>query len=451
MTKYEKPAIIKLESGVMNKFGNRSLYARQIRKDIDGVSLDALIEKYGSPLFVFSEKQLRKQFSDLKNMFSTRYPNVTFGWSYKTNYLQAICGVMHQKGAIAEVVSEFEYEKARKFGIPGDRIIFNGPFKPMPILEKAARENAMIQIDHLDECFDLEQVAEKLGRTIRVGLRVNMDTGIHPQWSRFGFNLENGQAMDVVQRMVSGGKLELAGLHCHIGTFIMEPEAYGQQVSKMVKFGYEIQDKLNIKLDYYNFGGGLPSKIKLKGTYLPPEVGIPPTDEFAEHICSALYSSLRPGDFPQVYLETGRGIVDEAGYLISTILATKRLPDGRKAYIADAGVNSLFTSFWYKYNIETDTEVTGMNEPSVIYGPLCMNIDVIDEGSLLPSLPRGTRLILSPVGAYNVTQWMQFIQYRPNVVLITEDGKAEVIREAETLEDIEAREVLPERLEYQGS
>lgn len=87
-----------------------------------------------------------------------------------------------------------------------------------------------------------------------------------------------------------------------------------------------------------------------------------------------------------------------------------------------------------------------MNEQSVLYGPLCMNIDVVDEGLLLPPLKRGSRLVLSPVGAYNTTQWMQFIAYRPNVVLIGENGEAEIIREAEDLSDIMRRERLPPRL-----
>jgi len=155
---------------------------------------------------------------------------------------------------------------------------------------------------------------------------------------------------------------------------------------------------------------------------------------------------LRPGDFPKLILETGRAIIDEAEYLITTIFASKRLPDGRKAYIADAGVNILFTAFWYKFNIEIDREVQGTNEPSVIYGPLCMNIDVIDDGTMLPPLERGTRLIISPVGAYNNTQWMQFIEYRPNVVMIMEDGSVEIVREREDISDIERRERLPEKL-----
>ena len=443
---YEKPVINRLETGFMNKFGSSPLYARKIRKDIDGVPIDELVEKYGSPLFVISEKKLRQKYREAYNAFSSRYPNVLFGWSYKTNYLQAVCAALHQEGAIAEVVSAFEYEKARKLGIEGKDIIFNGPHKPIDILEKAALEGAKIHIDHFDEILDLEKVAEKIGKKIKVAIRLNMDTGIHPQWSRFGFNLESGQALDAVKRIASGGKLILNGLHCHIGTYILEPEAYAREVEKMVKFAYEVEDNFGFKIEYLDIGGGFPSKSKLKGTYLPPDVLVPSVDEFAEKITESLYKNLRPGDFPTLILESGRAIIDEAEYLITTVFASKRLPDGRKAYIADAGVNLLFTAFWYKFNIEIDREVQGTNEPAVIYGPLCMNIDVLDEGTMLPPLERGTRLIFSPVGAYNNTQWMQFIEYRPNVVMIMEDGTVEVVREREDLTDIERREKLPEKL-----
>ncbi|MBF0236351.1 MAG: alanine racemase [SAR324 cluster bacterium] len=443
---YEKPSIVKLQSGLMNKFGSSPAYARKIRTHIDNVSIEALIATHGSPLFVFSEKKLREQYKSIYQAFSTRYPKVTLGWSYKTNYLQAICAALHQEGAIAEVVSAFEYEKARKLGVKGDKIIFNGPHKSFKALQKAVDERAMIHIDHLDEIYDLEKIAQSTGRTVPVAIRLNMNTGIYPQWSRFGFNVESGQALDAVKRIVSGKKLIINGLHCHIGTFIMDPDAYARQIQKMVEFGYKLQDEFGIRIEYFDIGGGFPSKNRLKGTYLPPEVSLSAVDVYAEKITTALYHALKPGDMPHLYLETGRAIVDEAGYLITTITAGKRLPDGRKAYIADAGVNLLFTAFWYKFNIEIDREVQGMNEAAVIYGPLCMNIDAIDEGTMIPPLNRGTRLIISPVGAYNQTQSMQFIEYRPASVMISESGEMELIREAEDLSDIERREKLPDRL-----
>ena len=443
---YERPFIMKLQSKLMNKHGLGMTRRRPVRKAIDGVKISELVERYGSPLFVYSERALRRKFRQFRTAFSTRYPHVTFGWSYKTNYLKAVCSIMHQEGAAAEIVSKMEFEKAQALGVPGDRIIFNGPFKPLETLAAAVTAGATINIDHLDEIDDLEHVADRLGRPIDVGIRLNMDVGLHPQWSRFGFNLESGQAVDAVKRISRGGKLRLAGLHCHLGTFILDETAYARQVEKLVHFAYQVQSAFGYEMEYLDLGGGFPSRSKLKGTYLAPDVSIPSVDDYAEQICDALSNSLRPGHAPRLILEAGRAMVDEAGYLVTTLQASKRLADGTRAYVADAGINLLFTSFWYKFQVEVDREVSGPEELSVVYGPMCMNIDAIDEGLMLPPLERGHRLIFSPVGAYNNTQWLQFIEYRPNVVLVGEGGEVELIRGREDLSDLERREVLPERL-----
>ncbi|MHC4884297.1 MAG: type III PLP-dependent enzyme domain-containing protein, partial [Planctomycetota bacterium] len=195
---------------------------------------------------------------------------------------------------------------------------------------------------------------------------------------------------------------------------------------------------------FIDIGGGLPSRNRLKNTYLPADIATPPVEEYAEAVTNALLDSLNPNHFPQLILESGRAMIDEAGTLITSVHASKRLPDGRRAYVLDAGVNLLFTSFWYRFNIEFDRPVTGMPEPSILYGPLCMNIDVVDEGLSLPPLVRGTRMLLSPVGAYSVTQWMQFIHYRPRVVMIRQNGQVDVIREHEDLQTLIGPERLPE-------
>lgn len=443
---YEKPVIKKLFGGMMNKFGRSPAYARKVREAIDGVPISKLVSQFGSPLFVYSERTICEKYREMYSAISTRYPNVEFGWSYKTNYLQAVCALMHRCGAIAEVVSEMEYLKARGMGISGDQIIFNGPFKPMPILERAVSEGATIDIDHLDEINDLEKMAAKLGKKIPVGIRINLDAGIYPQWSRFGFNLETGNALEAAKRIASGKKLILNGLHCHVGTFILDPSAYAKQINKMVTFGYELQSLFGFTIEYLNIGGGFPSRNRLKGTYLPVDIAVPSVESFAQAITDELSHSLKPNDFPKLILESGRALIDEAGFLITTVVASKRLADGTRAYVADAGVNLLPTSYWYNFNIELDREVPGINEYSMLYGPMCMNIDVIGEGAQLPPLSRGTRLIMSPVGAYNNTQWNQFIAFRPNIVLIGEHGEIDLIREAEDLSDIERRENLPKRL-----
>ena len=96
------------------------------------------VAEYGSPMFVFSERRLISNYRDLRDAFTRRYPRVRVAWSYKTNYLEAICRVFHREGAWAEVVSPFEYEKALRSVAPSE-IHFNGPYKPDDALTRAAQ------------------------------------------------------------------------------------------------------------------------------------------------------------------------------------------------------------------------------------------------------------------------------------------------------------------------
>ncbi len=443
--KYEKPIIIKQKSGLMNKFGSTSSFLA--KTEIDGANINELTEKFGSPLFVFSEKQIRENYRKLKRIFKTRYPKVRFAWSYKTNYLSAICSIYHQEGSWAEVVSEFEYDKARDLGVKGENIIFNGPDKSEQALEKAIREKALIHIDHFDELYSIMEICEEKDLTANVAIRVNMDTGIYPPWNRFGFNYENGEALLAIKRIINNERLNLIGLHTHIGTYIMSAEPYRVATSKLVELAKEIYNRYDIRLEYIDLGGGLPSYNTLKGQYLEAEQLLPTYEEYADAITSALFDLNLPADeLPVLTLETGRALIDDAGYLISSVIATKRLPTGKQSLVMDAGVNYLFTSYWFNHRVVPVKEVSGYPEETVVYGPLCMNIDVIRENIMLPAMKKGDKLVVLYVGAYSVTQWMQFITLRPNVVLVTEEGNVEIIRRAEKNSDITAPENLPEKL-----
>lgn len=436
MTQYSKPSIVKIGNPLYLKHGASAQSYQFVRDSIEGVLISDLVEKFGSPLFVFSKTTLQKKYREAKAAIGAIYPNVTFGWSYKTNYLNAICQVFHNEGAIAEVVSGFEYEKARALGVAGKNIIFNGPYKSKKSLELAIAENAQIHVDHLDEISDIEEIAKSQNKKVKVGIRINFNAGIYPIWSRFGFNLESGQALVAVNRILRSEHLEIGGIHSHIGTFIIDANAYGRALKKMIKFMAEVENLAGYELDFLDLGGGFASKSNLKTSYQAPEINVPSIEDYAKAIAKPLQILAQRKNPPKLILELGRHLVDEAGFLITSVVAEKLLTDGRRSYVLDAGVNLLYTSTWYKFKIELESEVSGIAEPSILFGPLCMNIDVVDEAILLPRLKRFQRLILSPVGAYNVTQWMQFIQYRPAVVLIDENGAVKVIRRAENLDDI---------------
>jgi len=443
--RYERPVIKKMDTNVPNKFGMRTEY--QPMTHIDGVAVKELIKDYGSPLFVISEQTIRKTYREAKKAFETRYPKVQFAWSYKTNYLGAVCSVFHQEGSWAEVVSGFEYDKAIKNGVDGSKIIFNGPDKTEADLEKAINNDSLIHIDHLDELYSITELAERSKKKPKVAIRINMDTGIYPMWDRFGFNYENGQAWDALNKIMRSKKLELVGLHCHIGTFMLSAPAYAAAAYKLADLALGIKKKYNHDVKYIDMGGGFASKNTLKGSYLPGSDINPSFDDFAEAITSALINSnFEPDNLPLLILETGRALIDDAGYLLGTVISNKRSSVGKRTTIIDIGVNILFTSFWYNHKITPAQSFTHYSEDTTLYGPLCMNIDVVRESISLPLLNKGDNFVIHHVGAYNMTQWMQFITLRPKVVMIDKQGKVHIIRENETIERITDIEEVPGHL-----
>jgi diaminopimelate decarboxylase len=166
--------------------------------------------------------------------------------------------------------------------------------------------------------------------------------------------------------------------------------------------------------------------------------------------------------------ESGRYLVDEAGYLLTSVVAMKGIrhplainsslsawdykeqlllgEEARASYVLDAGVNLLYTAAWYQLNALPSRAINAPPSPSRLYGPLCMAIDVIRYSINLPPLDVGDVVTLHPVGAYNISQAMQFIGYRPAVVMISDNGKPELIRAREVLEDVDGPERLPDHL-----
>jgi diaminopimelate decarboxylase len=274
-----------------------------------------------------------------------------------------------------------------------------------------------------------------------------MDTGVYPMWDRFGFNYENGQAWNAINKIISSGNMELVGLHCHIGTFMLSTAAYAVAASKLCDLAWNIKEKYGKPLQYLDLGGGFPSANTLKGAYLPGADTVPTIDEFAEAITSVVLNyGFKKEELPLLILETGRALIDDAGFLLGSVLATKRLSDGRRATIMDFGVNVLFTSFWYDHKITPAQEFSHHTEDMVLYGPLCMNIDVIRDSVNLPLLQKGDHVVVHKVGAYNMTQWMQFITMRPAIVMIDVKDKVHLIRSSENLKYLEQLEQVPPHL-----
>lgn len=486
---YVAPALLRHHAAVGNRLPSDGAQHR-VCDHIDDVPVADLVARYGSPLFVFSEARLRSRARAFRQAFASRYPRTRFGWSYKTNYLDGICAVLHQEGWDAEVVSDLEYAMARRLGMPGSRIICNGAHKPRAWLSQAIADGAFIQVDHFDELNLIEElVAARPEGTppLSIGLRVNMQVPAlsGATWERFGFSLDSGEVLDAILRIAINPRLRLAGLHCHLGTYIHEPSAYRQATARLCELYLASESLCGYPLSSINLGGGFPSTNALAGSINEAEIGEdgPDIAPFASAICDELFENFsdrltyqggNPAGIPTLILESGRHLIDDAGSLISTVVGRRTINAnsamgnsslGSRGLVLDAGLNVLYTAHWYRHRVTPAQPVPGPIEETSLFGPLCMNIDTLRVGLPLPPLAPGQRVVIAPVGAYNVTQWMQFSQLRPAVVMVTEadaeagaqaapkcpasdgiDGRVALLRRGETLDDVKGPEApLPDR------
>ena len=401
-----------------------------------GYDAAALVEKFGSPLFAASAETITYNLETLRREFSSSYPKVAVSYSYKVNSIPGILEVIHRDGTWAEVASGFEYELARRLGVSGTSIVFNGPYKTREELERALDEGALVNVDNRDELETLKLIAAEGGRDVAAGIRVSTDVGINQLPDRFGFNLESGEAEAAARECADAG-IRVAGLHIHLTSYIIrpgggegspahdieliwpkDPEAYRRAAENLARLAKDLEMRHGIKIEYIDMGGGFPS-VGALGPYV-------------EAVTGPLLAGFEGGEPPLLILEPGRAVVSDAIDLVATVVSSKDLPDGRRAVVIDAGVNLLPTSFWRHQTVELIGNPEGEPKETIVYGPLCLQTDIITRASL-PPLGPGDRLVVKNVGAYNIPQSGTFIFPRPLVILI-ENGETRVVRERETVE-----------------
>lgn len=442
---YQKPAIVRHAVGRMNPYG--SMRSAAPFTHLDGRAIQAMMDEFGSPLWMVSEATLRRQYRKLARAFELHYPRTVIAYSYKTNYLGAICSVLHREGAWAEVVSGPEYALARANGVKGEHILFNGPLKQRDELRRAFAEGARVNLDSLEEIALAEEVARQLGQRLAVGLRVNVRLDANP-WDRFGLNLENGEAAEAARRIVGSPHLRLRGLHCHIGTYVLDPNRYGLALERVLDLCHLLRQQHRVEVEDLDLGGGFAAGNSLHGEPLPAEYACPAAEDYARAIGPRLLAAGFE-NLPILFLEPGRFLVDEAMHLGTSVVSNRRLGNGSRGVVVDAGVNLLYTANWYRHDIVPAFEGGGMLEEATVFGSLCMQIDILRHGVPLPPVRRGDPLVVKRVGAYNFSQSWQFIQTRPAVVLVGAHG-VELIRARESWQDWRRLEQIPARLRLPG-
>jgi diaminopimelate decarboxylase len=392
--------------------------------------IDLLVREHGSPLWLVDLDRVRGALRDFRAAWQSEWPDVEVAYSYKTNRTPAILRAVAAEGAVPEVVCWAEYELARRFG--GAEPIVNGPVKPDRLLRAAADDDALVIADSADE---LERIAAAGVR--RVGLRVAVP-GVGVGATRFG--IEAGEVPAAARAARSLG-LNLEVLHAHVvATGFREPPAGAPSLGAAIFVEWppeptrhvdaaKLLANLAVDCDVHtiDLGGGHPHIWGRCSLMHPPA---------HERAPSPFMHAVRASGFAgRIILEPGRAIVAGAVDLALTVAAVKRLADGTRCVIVDGGTNLLPGALWGWPSIEPVATTGGPLEPTLVTGPLCLNVDVLHPAAELPPLRPGDLLVARGVGAYQQAQSTQFGDLRPAAVA-REDGRWRLVQRSESIEDV---------------
>jgi diaminopimelate decarboxylase len=393
------------------------------------VTVEVLLAEHGSPLWLVDLDRVRARLRGFRAAWTAAWPDVEVAYSYKTNRLPAILRALAAEGAGHEVVCEAEYALARDaIGAAGPDIIVNGPAKPAALLSRAAADGALVIVDCEDE---LERAAHMGVR--RVGLRLALP-GIGVEPTRFGIAPATIPAA-VARARALGLSVEALSAH-RVSTGFDRPLGRARRLGAAITVhwppapgGHAAAAK---RL------GGLAGRLDVPAVDLGG--GFPAAPAVRAH-AKAVATALRAAGFAgRLTLEPGRALVTDAVDLACSVVAVKRLDDGTRCVVVDAGTNLLPGTLWSWPRVEAAGAPGGAAGPALVSGPLCLNVDVLHPAARLPDVAAGDALLVRDVGAYHQAQATRFGDLQPAVVA-HDGGRWRVCARRETLEDLLAGDI----------
>ena len=394
------------------------------------MSIAALLAEHGSPLWLADVDRARERLAGLRSAWTAAWAGadgVEISYSYKTNRTTAFLRAFADDDAGAEVVCAAEYALARDVvGVEGSRIIVNGPAKPDALLGRAAADGALVIADSAPE---LERLA--LAGVARAGLRVGLP-GPEGTPSRFGIPPADVVAAGGLARDLG---LTLEVLHVHLVSTDFTAELGAEDTGTLaasVRVGWAKAPAVHAQAA--SILAGLAGELGVGAIDIGGGIPAAPSAAADAH-AAAVAGALRTAGFAgRLMLEPGRALVADAVDLACTVVAAKTLADGSACAVLDAGTDLVPGALWAWPRLEALHPRAG-NTPTLVAGPLCLNIDVVAPAAALGELAAGDVLIAREVGAYQQVQSTQFGDLRPAVVA-REGGTWRLARRREELSDL---------------
>ncbi|MFF4010836.1 diaminopimelate decarboxylase [Streptomyces sp. NPDC001717] len=410
---------------------------------VGGVELTDVARRFGTPVYVLDEGEVRERC----RTYRTAFPEAEVVYAAKAFLSRAMVRWVHEEGLGLDVCSAGELEQAVAAGFPPERIVLHGNAKsPYDITSALRLGVGRIVIDSPSE---IARIAAAIGPERRQKVLVRVVPGVSAgghdkirtgtEGQKFGLSVSDGSAQHAVARILAQPRLELTGLHCHIGSQITEVKPYLTALRRMVGLMARIRDAHGIALPELDLGGGHGI------AYRPGEAALDVTT-LARRLRSELVASCSAAGMPvpRLAVEPGRAVVGPAGIALYRVLAVKHTGD--TVFVAvDGGMSdnprpALYGARYAPRLIGRASAAA--TRTATVVGRHCEAGDVLAAGVELPGDVRPGDLIAVPVaGAYQLSMASGYNMVgRPPVVAVHE-GAARLLVRRETLEDLRRRDI----------
>ena len=404
---------------------------------VGGIRTSVLAAEFGTPLVVYDETTILGSVS----AYLEAAPGAFVVYGVKAFPNAAILRLLAGEGLGADVSTLGELEIALHAGVLGERLVVHGNNKSDEELAAAARADArFVVLDALDEV----ERAEAAGvRRVLVRVTPGVDADTHPsirtahEGSKFGLPPE--QAIEAIERARAAG-LDVAGLHVHIGSQLMDSRAALTTVEWVAAFAARCRDQLGWTLSVIDLGGGLGIQY-VKGE-APPTIETF-VGELTGHLAHQWAEHGLP--VPELILEPGRSLVGRAGLTLYEVGTVKQVSDEITYVAVDGGMSDNPRPQLYGAAYSGLLANRADEEPAgtyVVCGKHCESGDIMIRDLPLPEPRRGDLLAVQATGGYTLAMASNYNSVpRPAAVLVS-DGKARLIRTRESLDDLLAHEII---------
>jgi diaminopimelate decarboxylase len=388
-----------------------------------------IIKSTGTPVYIYNKQFFQNSYNEFQEAFKELNNSIFF--SVKSNFNISVIKTFLDLGCGADVNSQGEMYRALKAGVKPDKLILSGVGKTKDeIMLGLEHDILMLKAESEEEILLINEIAGKMNKTARVGIRVNpnVDAKTHPYIStglmenKFGLNTD-----EAVGLFNMGSKLkniEFTAIDMHIGSQIISIDPFAEAIDRLSEIYFRLKGN-GVKLKHFDIGGGIGVSYKGEKIFS--------LKEFA----AALIPKLKKLDC-QILFEPGRFLTANGGILVSQVLFTKMNYD-KKFIITDAAMNDLLRpSIYNAYHHIQPVDLYPEREDidADIVGPVCESGDFFAKDRIIPRMNREEYLAILSCGSYGMVMSSNYNGRRRPPEVLVDNNSFSIIRSRETYEHL---------------